>query len=209
MSIEQITDYNTKNKNPFLVEIFREANITGILESSDNQFNELETAFFQILLEMWIDTAIGEQLDVLGIHLNIKRQGRPDDAYRTLLKAKVEINVSSGEPERLIGAVRSLYEITDIEYSGVYPAKVRIHSDTESLSLFILYFIVDNNGNNIITNTGDTIIAEVEDIETPQTLIQVIPSGVGLLFSDNLIFNTGEFVITDTGYELAVTTSVT
>lgn len=197
--IVKIEDYTNLHKPPYLVEVLRESNIQGILSSSAKQSNELETVFFQILLDIWLDTATGAQLDVVGVHLDLPRNGRIDEAYRVLLKAKVQINISSGEPERLILAVQSLFDVTDVTYLPVYPAKVLIYSETEDLSLLIFANLETESDDNMTTTGGDNIVVNVEDTETPKSLLNVVPAGVGLLLGPNWILNTGERVVLNTG----------
>ena len=178
MSIDgkQITNYSQFNTSPWLIEYLKESNIVKILESSDPQFNDLEEALFDMLLELWIDTAVGEQLDVLGIHVGIDRDGRSDSDYRTVIRAQIEINISSGEPEALIQAVQILYSATYVEYVPEYPAKIRIYTD--------------------ITISDPTIL---------RPLLGIIPSGVALLYADNLVTHLGDLIVTDDGSEIVVT----
>lgn len=180
MSVEgkQITDYTIFNKNPWLIAFFKNSNLVDILESNDTQFNELEDVFYQLLLEMWLDTAIGEQLDVLGIHIGIDRDGRTDSEYRAVLISQININVSSGEPEALIDAVRILFNTSNVLYKPEYPAKVIIWTDA----------------------TLPVTPAQLEIIL--RSLLDIVPSGVGLLWSDNLIDHTGDLIVTETGDEI-------
>jgi hypothetical protein len=204
MSVTQITDYSNFNKNPWWIERLKDSNLKeGVLESSDNQFNEIEVVLFQLYLNMWISTAVGEQLDVLGVHLDISRNGRNDTNYRSLLIAKVDANTSSGQPERVISAVKSLFGVTDVEYDPEYPAKFRLNAPVDET------FQIENNlvtlaGDNLTTLAGDNLITQNDDQESLNVLSQIIPSGVGLALTDNLVFNDGSLVATDDGSEIAV-----
>jgi hypothetical protein len=176
-SVEQITDYKIFNASPWLIEFFKAKNILGILESADNQFNELEQVFYDMFTKLWIDYAEGYQLDVLGIHVSADRNGLNDTDYRLLIEAKVQINISSGQPERLISAVRFLYDTNDIEYTPIYPAKVGI-------------YVVD------------------QEYTTPEALLllQIVPSGVGLVLSEKLVTEADEDFITEDGIQLLADT---
>lgn len=176
-SIIQISDYTVFNGSPWLIEFFKNRNILGILESADNQFNELEQVIYDMFTKLWIDYAEGYQLDVLGIHVGADRNGLSDTDYRLLIEAKVQINISSGQPERLISALRFLYDTNDIEYTPIYPAKVGI-------------YVVD------------------QTYTTPEALLllQIIPSGVGLVLSEELITEAGEDLITEAGEQLLADT---
>jgi len=200
MSIEgkEITNYSQFNKNPWLIEFFKESNIIPILESSDRQFEDLENALFTMLLYVWLDDAVGEQLDVVGIHIGVIRNGRNDETYRTIIRAQIQINISSGEPEALISAIRVLFDTNIIEYHPMYPAKVRIWVGG-NFPITDSYELVDDLGNNIVDDLGNFIILEVENLTSLSLLLGLIPSGVGLLFSDFIIDDIGNFIITDDG----------
>lgn len=195
MSIEKITDYSEFNKPVWLIEYFRESNLVDILESYDNQFDDLEQSAFEFFTDIWLDYAIGEQLDVLGVHVDIDRNGLDDESYRTLLKAKIEINVSSGEPERLISAGRSLFNTEDIEYTPEYPAKVRMLADGDLIFTKNDNF-VDSSSNNFVDSNGNNLTLNSVDESFYTVLLGVVPSGVGLLIADYLIDHDNNFIIT-------------
>jgi hypothetical protein len=62
----------------------------------------LEDALWQLLTERDIDTAVGDQLDQIGVIVNQPRLGNDDDTYRRFLYVRIAINRSSGTPEELI-----------------------------------------------------------------------------------------------------------
>ncbi len=200
---EQITEYSDYNTNPWLIEFFKESNITEILKANDNQFNELEEKLYDFFTKIWLDIAKGEQLDVLGIHVGFDRLGYDDESYKTLLRAKIEINISSGEPERLISAFRTLFQTENVEYTPVYPAKIRMWSDGDFI-LLIFDDLVTDTSDNIVDNNGNQIILGTSDISQLIILLGVVPSGVGLLIADNLIDNLGNFIVTNTGDPILV-----
>lgn len=70
---------------------------------------DLENVFFQIRDNCWLDTSVGEQLDLLGRILGLKRTSTDDEIYRDALLAQIVINTSQGDPETLI---RLLYDLT-------------------------------------------------------------------------------------------------
>lgn len=51
-----------------------------------------------ILLARAIDTAVGDQLDDLGLIVGQLREGRTDDRYRVWIRARIAANRSSGSP---------------------------------------------------------------------------------------------------------------
>jgi len=65
---------------------------------------EVEDALFDLYQFRWLWIAEGEQLDGLGDILGLPRNATDDEEYRGNLYLRVVINVSEGEPERLIEA---------------------------------------------------------------------------------------------------------
>lgn len=179
MSIEKIEDYSDKNENPFLIEFLKDSNLLGNIQAMDKQLNEMETALFSMLTVLWLENAVGEQLDVLGIHLDIERDGRSDEDYRKILILKSEINTSSGTPEILIKAVKNIFGITDAVYLPSYPAKVIIVTSFDLLSY--------------------------DDLEF---LLKVVPAGVGLFVGDFLVDELGNFIVDELGNFIIAPTEV-
>jgi alkanesulfonate monooxygenase SsuD/methylene tetrahydromethanopterin reductase-like flavin-dependent oxidoreductase (luciferase family) len=90
------------------------------------QIQELEEAFFELIEDRWLDTAIGLQLDNLGEILGIGRAGNDDDTYRIRLIAGVARFNSSGRPEEVISAFLLLASATRVILSETFPAEVNI-----------------------------------------------------------------------------------
>ena len=172
--MDRITDYKDYNKIPFLLSYFYDSNLVKILEAGDSQLNALETVYWDIYLQMFLVTAEGAQLDLAGIELGLARDGKTDVDYRLLLRMKSAMNVSAGNPETIITLLRDFLGCTDIALSFLYPAKIRIRQESPlvesdlrkyllpvvpaGVGLGIDVYLLDNNGNNIVTDTGDTII---------------------------------------------------
>lgn len=171
--VDKVDDYSNFNKPPWLIEFFKGSNITGILEAADRQFNDLENAAFDFFSEIWLENAEGEQLDVLGDIVGINRNGRNDTDYKAVIQMKIEINVSSGQPERLIQAVRLLYGKEGIEYYPNYPAKIRIYVEDQEYTL-----------------------------DEAQILLAIVPAGVGLILSEELTTEASEYLTTEAGEQL-------
>jgi hypothetical protein len=77
--------------------------IQKLVEIFIGPFVSLEAAFQQLLTERSIDTAIGVQLDVIGILVGERnRNGEIDALYRRRIKARVRTNRSSGLIEEYI-----------------------------------------------------------------------------------------------------------
>lgn len=109
--------------------------IQGILKALVEQIQELETVQTQLNEERAIDTAIGVQLDNLGKIIGLTRiGGEPDEAYRIRLQARIGLNVSQGEPERLISTFKLLVGADFVLLQELPPADVAISSSTDFAS---------------------------------------------------------------------------
>ncbi len=185
--IEQITDYSTLDDNrgnKILFDFFRASeDFMAVLNGFNPQFEELENTAFQLFTDVWLDTAKGVNLDLLGKLLGLSRLGRDDESYRTLLKLKVDVNVGSGTPELLIGAIRVLYDATTVNYIPDYPAKVEIEQNGE-LGLFFINNLETNAGNNLVTLSGDNLTVREIDTTAAQILDNIMPSGVLLTITN-------------------------
>jgi hypothetical protein len=87
---------------------------------------ELEDVLFALLEQRWLSTAGGVQLDGLGEILGEPRLTDIDEDYRDALYLRVIINVSEGEPERLIEVVERLTAPTAVHLMIKPPAAVLI-----------------------------------------------------------------------------------
>lgn len=98
-----------------MVEIF-----CGLIE-------ELEIATDDLLTMRFISSpAENAQLDGIGEIVNEPRLERNDTDYTTAILARIQMNASCGEPERLIDATFQLTQSADIHLSPAFPAGVWI-----------------------------------------------------------------------------------
>jgi hypothetical protein len=101
-------------------------NFEKLLTIIGEEIDEVEQAFFDLLNLRSLETAEGEQLDVIGVRLDLSRSGRTDTEYRSALYAKVGYNIASGTPDQVISLTKLITGITDLKYQEFYPAHVRI-----------------------------------------------------------------------------------
>ena len=77
-----------------------------------DQLQEVEEAFWQLLVERWVDNALGAQLDILGAIVGQKRDGRAEEPFRAMVRARILANRSRGTAEDLIAIVVALLDAT-------------------------------------------------------------------------------------------------
>ena len=125
-----ITDHEKRAFNRFLEQWKNKPNMGKTIRALVGGYDEMETMFFQIRDETFdIDASIGVQLDVLGIIVGQKRLGFDDDFYRILLRARIGINISEGEPERIISTAKILTGATFLHYMNLRDGEVAIGTD--------------------------------------------------------------------------------
>lgn len=173
-----IADYRTFNRPPYLMQALVDSDVQKLLECSDLQFNTLESAIHTMLNQFWLDRAAGEQLDILGIHILLNREGRTDSAYRALLNAKALINTASGQPDILLTAIKALFESTIVLYEPDYPAKATIQHD--GALLIIGEYAILEDGDNLVLENGDNLMFLRQDSAVDLFLSDMSPVGVQL-----------------------------
>lgn len=95
-----------------------------------DQVQEIEDVLFQLLNERSLTDAEGVQLDLIGEILGLARQGGwTDDEYRILLGVRIGINLSNGEPERMINTLDALVESNFVKLTELFPAAVDMRFD--------------------------------------------------------------------------------
>jgi hypothetical protein len=81
------------------------------------QVQEIEQAISDVISLRELDNATGKTLDYVGEVVGISRPyGLNDAAYLIIIKAKIQMNASGGEPERLIAAIRALTTAGDVAF---------------------------------------------------------------------------------------------
>lgn len=125
-------------------------NIVDLLAILLAPFNELETAFNDLLLNRTIDTATGDALEAIGRIVGQPRIGDAigdDDIYRKYIKARAAANRSDGTGEDLItvcalvldgtGANIKLYR----EGAATQIVEIDDVAITETIASVLLYFL--------------------------------------------------------------------
>lgn len=138
MSIIVEVDY--KDDLELLLQVFKEKpNFVSILEKIGDEFNKPQKCLLEIRDNFQIDTAEGEQLNIIGKIQGIGRLGLSDNDYRNRIKLQIAINNGSGTPEDLISAISGIYS----------PDKVQIvWQENANLEIFVLNVSMDYDDYN-------------------------------------------------------------
>jgi len=128
--ILKINDHVDQGLNRRLEQWKDKINLEKVLSSLMAGVQESETMFFDLLNKrLDLNQAVGEQLDQVGTIVGQDRLNFDDDFYRILLLARIGINVSNGEPERIIDTIKLLTSASYIHYMNLNNAEMAIGSD--------------------------------------------------------------------------------
>ncbi len=175
--------------------------VVGLLTSYLENIQVVEDIYVQLNDERGLDTAVGSQLDVLGLIIGLLREGRDDDTYRTALKAQVAVNTCDGTESKINEALRIFLGTDDIRIIDNYPAGIEIDAgslvnpDQEALEALLPQIVA-------ATITVDfSFISQID----PPFVFNGDPDGEGFAdvgattFTYLPIFDTGDNLGTDGG----------
>lgn len=153
----------------------------------------LEDVSWEVRTLRWILNATDEQLDNLGAIVGETRQGRSDADYLIAIIAKIDINASNGEPERLLRAARALTGVDIIHLDEIYPAQVHLTFDTsDTIPTNIIAYLQRVVGAGVELTASQSVVdpfmyTKLDGGGTPV----VIPDTTGLGYSEVATPGTG------------------
>lgn len=101
-------------------------NFRAFIKAIVAQIEDLEIAGYDMIYQLVIDNATGDQLDVIGKWVGEDRGGLGDTEYRRYINARIRINKSGGTAEELIRICSDLTQSDDIRLIPLYAASVYI-----------------------------------------------------------------------------------
>lgn len=106
------------------------SNIENLMSSLfGNQVQDLENAIRTLLFRLDIDKMEGVMLNKIGTIVNQSRLGYNDEYYRILLKARIGINVSGGDIEKILTLWKLLSQSENFSLVESFPAKILLSTD--------------------------------------------------------------------------------
>lgn len=116
-----------------LIELFRDGpRNQAILHVLLGQFQEIENVIWDLLTAFDLDTAVGAQLDILGVILNEPRAGRTDEDYRAALRVVILVYKSNGKLPEMLEISQKLVPAADIVMAE--PATATLYIGFSTLS---------------------------------------------------------------------------
>lgn len=99
--ITQFTDHESRVSR--LIEQFQDKpDLEALIRSYLAQLQDVEDALFEIILERDLDNAVGLQLSTIADIVGQPRTTSDDDRFRTMVRARIAINLSDSTGEDII-----------------------------------------------------------------------------------------------------------
>lgn len=152
-------------------------NIADYLDYSLEGFGEVRNEENALLNERSLANAIGDNLDIIGLHLGVIRDGRDDVAYRRILYIKTLVGASEGTREDVISTVRIESSGTKVKYWDIFPAANQVFTDGTNASLFTAQLLKEvvpagvNSQSTVISSHGEIPVVMSESLPDNPTLI--------------------------------------
>lgn len=177
--MDKIDDYSKTTEHLIPSRLSGKVGFSGIFHAGDIQANDTESGIYDVSEKVWIDTAEGYSLDLVGQTVGLERSGRDDETYRMLIKLKIKINIGAGEPELLIEAVKTLYTASTVHYIADYPAGVIVEHNG-NIGLFLLVEMELDDGGLLMLDDGEPLNIREPDLASSYLLDKILPAGVSL-----------------------------
>ena len=101
-----------------------------VLTAFVEQVQDLENMFEDLLAIPDLDTATGEQLEVLGRIVGEARQGRSDADYLIGIRGRILVNKSEGTPVDIIELLTTISDGNTVELIEYFPAAYTARLET-------------------------------------------------------------------------------
>lgn len=138
--------------------------VTGLLKSYLQSIQALEDSYEQFLKERSLDTAIGVQLDTLGVIVGEKRLGRSDDEFRIAIRLRIAINNSDGTEPVVTPLLIAMTGAESVTITEEFPAGVTFKM----------------TGDNV--DTSDETVEDINRVFAACVLLQITTSITGVDF---------------------------
>lgn len=108
----------------YLIEFFRKPRWSRMLSSLVDQVQLVEDANWDTNVGFDVDTAVGDQLDILGRWVGELRADRTDSVYRAAIRVRILVNQSEGTLEELLTILTTANPGLTVETYESYPGCV-------------------------------------------------------------------------------------
>lgn len=171
-----------------LIELFKSGpRNQALLQVVALQIQELENTSAQVYTSFYVDTAVGDQLDILGRIVGEARQGRLDAEYRAAVKVRILVNSSDGKIEQLLAIARGMVPSASIALLEQFPCTIRMEFSTMGTSTLRTVFAMLQQakaaGVRLLVSYGPPTIGAVDGNPLGGTIGAVDGSPLGFTIS--------------------------
>lgn len=131
MAYEENTDHEGDALARLTSQFQEKVNITALIHGLVGAIQTVEGQLNSLYSERWVDTAVGDQLDIIGFIVGELRAGRNDVDYRNAIIARIAINTSFGTPENMIAIFSLLTGSDNVQILEYYPGVVELFCDVD------------------------------------------------------------------------------
>lgn len=121
-----IEDHDERAKN-LLTSDFDEADqLRKLVDALVGEVQELEQVFYALIVEQYLNSAVGDQLDRYGQIVGELRAGLSDADYRGFIRARIKTNQGESEIDRLLEVVATISGAQNVRYIPTVPASYQL-----------------------------------------------------------------------------------
>lgn len=115
-----------------LISRLRKPHIESVVRMYAEALEEAEDSAYNLIVERFLDTSVGAQLDVWGLVVGERRDGLNDDEYRAFIGARILSNLSNGEIDRMTEILSTIGRaVGAVIYYPLYPAAMYFNYATD------------------------------------------------------------------------------
>lgn len=127
MAVVQTVNQTALGKERLVDRWTEKANVQGLVEAIMQNIQVIESIYRQLLDERSVYTAIGVQLDNIGVIVGEARAGKDDGAYRQSILNQIAINAADGTAESILSLLRVITQSSQSRIFEHYPAALIAH----------------------------------------------------------------------------------
>lgn len=150
MSFEPVNDHIQRGLNRLISQYRESENLRSLITGLTQGIQVLEDATNEVCTELDVFSAIGTNLDNVGVIVGATRlPGESDLSFRARILATITLNVSEGQPEAVINGFNLLRGTSFVLYEEFFPGEVSLSSSSA---------FVDDQDRNTTFLTIDNIL---------------------------------------------------
>ncbi|MEE8298412.1 MAG: hypothetical protein V3R67_03435 [Thermodesulfobacteriota bacterium] len=177
MTVSKITDVVQRGLDRLILQYKDKPKIQTFITALIQEFQELEDIGIDLFINRMLGDAVGIQLDRFGTIVDQAREGFDDDFYKILLKVKIGINISNGEPERITNILKLITFGSLVHYINFGNGNMGLSTDG-TISPELINFVYENLDDVVSAGARINYIACFDSTE-PFSFDGIGPTGLG------------------------------